>query len=111
MFCFSGALVHERRPDHARLGEYSPTNRPCQTCLEVFGIRRYGMGIKVSVVGPRFDDAEVCEPSGLLEELDPLESVLFAAGIPVLLHSSDRGASGCRYDIDVGGRIGGTIRL
>lgn len=36
------------------------------------------MGIKVSVVSPRFDDAEVCGPSGLLEELDPLESVVFA---------------------------------
>jgi hypothetical protein len=37
---------------------------------EVLGIRRCGMGINVSVVGPRFDDAEVCRPSGLLEELD-----------------------------------------
>jgi hypothetical protein len=48
------------------------------------------MGIKVFVVSPHFDDAKVCGPSGLLEELDPLESVLFAAGIPVLFHSIDR---------------------
>jgi hypothetical protein len=63
------------------------------------------MGIKVFVVGPRFDDAEVCGPSGLLEELDPLEAVVFAACIPVLLDSSDRCGSGCRCDIDIGDRI------
>jgi hypothetical protein len=77
---------------------------------EVLGIRRCGMGIKVSAVGPRFNDAEVCGPSGLLEELDPLESVVFSACIPVLLESSDRCGSGCRQDIDIGDRIGGTIR-
>jgi hypothetical protein len=68
------------------------------------------MGIEVFVVGPRFDDAEVCAPSGLLEELDPLESVVFAACLSVLLDSGDRRGSGCRCDIDVGDRIGGTIR-
>ena len=77
---------------------------------EVLGIRRCGMGIKVSAVGPRFNDAEVCGPSGLLEELDPQESVVFSASIPVLLHSSDRCGSGCRQDIDIGDRISGTIR-
>jgi hypothetical protein len=67
------------------------------------------MGIKVFVVGPRFDDAEVCGPSGLLKELDPLKPVIFAACIPVLLDSNDRGGSGYRQDIHVGDRIGGTI--
>jgi hypothetical protein len=64
------------------------------------------MGIKVFWVDPRFDDAEVCGPSGLLKQLDPLEPVVFTACISVLLDSSDRGSSGCRQDIDVGDRIG-----
>jgi hypothetical protein len=73
------------------------------------GIRRRSMGIKVSAVGPRFDDAEVCGSSGLLEELDPLEPVVFPACIPVLLDSSDRRGSGCRGDINIGDRIGNTL--
>jgi hypothetical protein len=68
------------------------------------------MGIKVFAVGPGFDDAEMCGASRLLEELDPLESVLFAACIAVLLDRSDRCGSGCRYDIDVGDGIGGIQR-
>src|SRR5262252_1672158 len=76
----------------------------------VLGIRRCGMGIKVSLVGPRFDDAKMCGPSSLLEELDPLESVVFPACVPVLLDSSDRRGSRGRCDIDVDDRIRGTIR-
>src|SRR5262249_14752715 len=77
---------------------------------EVLGSARYGMRVKVFVVSPRFDDAEVCGPSGLLEELDPLESFVLVACISVLLDSSDRCGSGFRYDIDVCDRIGGSIR-
>jgi hypothetical protein len=76
---------------------------------EVLGIRRCGMGIKVFAVGPRFNDAEVCGPSGLLEKLDPLESVVFSACIPVLFDSSDRCGCGCRQNLDIRDRKGGTI--
>ena len=34
------------------------------------------MGINGVVVSPGFDDAEVCGPSGLLEQLDSLEAVV-----------------------------------
>jgi hypothetical protein len=66
------------------------------------------MGIEISVFSPGFDDAEVCGPSGLLEELDSLESLVFAACIPVLPDSSDRCGSGCQCDIDIGDRISGS---
>jgi hypothetical protein len=67
------------------------------------------MRIKVFCVDPRFDDAEVCGPSGLLKQLDPLEPVVFTTCNSVLLDSSDCGSSGCRQDIDVRDRIGSTI--
>jgi hypothetical protein len=65
------------------------------------------MGIDGFVVSPGFDDAEVCGPSGLLEELDSLETVVFAACIPVLFDRSDRFGSGCRCDIDIADGISG----
>jgi hypothetical protein len=54
------------------------------------------MGINVFGGGPRFDDAEVCGTSGLLEQLDPLEPGVFKACIPVLFDCSDRRGSGWR---------------
>jgi hypothetical protein len=40
------------------------------------------MGINGFVVSPGLDDAEVCGSSGLLEELDSLKAVVYAACHP-----------------------------